>query len=284
MYISVVILTYNSEKTISSTLQSALAVSDDIHIVDSYSTDNTLKILNAYPVHIIQHPFENYAKQRNYAIENLPIKNNWELHLDADEKLTPGLIQELKDPTLFNQEQIDGYYLPRIVRFLGKIIKHGGISPTWHLRLFRRGKGHCEDRLYDQHFYVRGQTAKLSGTMIDDIQMDLTEWIQRHNRWASLEAQEIYYNLNNGKNIKAKWQGNPVEQKKALKQLYYKLPLFIRPFLLFGYRYFIKLGFLDGFEGLIFYVLQTFWFRFLIDAKLWEYSKKEKFPNHLVKQ
>ena len=116
--------------------------------------------------------------------------------------------------------------------------------------------------------------------MIDDIQMDLTEWIQRHNRWSDLEAQEIFVG-GAPKKDESKWAaGSPINQKKTLKQFYYNFPLFIRPVLLFCYRYFIKLGFLDGIEGLIFYVLQTFWFRFLIDAKLWELSRKNKLlPN-----
>jgi len=280
MHVSVVILTYNSERTIIPTIESALAVSDDVHVVDSYSSDNTIKILSSYPVHIIQHPFEYYAKQRNWAIENLPLKKPWELHLDADEMLSPELIEQLKNPSLFLQNQIDGFYIPRVVKFLGKILKHGGIYPTWHLRLFRRGKGCCEDRLYDQHFYVQGQTTKLQAIMIDDIQMDLTEWIQRHNRWSDLEAQEIFVGGAQKKD-ESKWAaGSPINQKKTLKQFYYNFPLFIRPVLLFCYRYFIKLGFLDGIEGLIFYVLQTFWFRFLIDAKLWELSRKNKLlPN-----
>ncbi|CAI9084873.1 glycosyltransferase family 2 protein [Candidatus Methylacidiphilum fumarolicum] len=280
MYLSVVILTYNSEKTIIPTIESSLAISNDVHVVDSYSSDGTIKILSSYPVHITQHPFENYAKQRNWAIENLPLKMPWELHLDADERLTSELIEQLKKPSLYLQDQFDGYYIARVVRFLGKILKHGGIFPTWHLRLFRRGKGRCEDRLYDQHFYVEGQTAKLQGFMIDDIQMELKEWIQRHNRWSDLEVEEIWLRAA-GKKDEYKWApGSPIKRKKELKQLYYKFPPFIRPFLLFFYRYFIKLGFLDGVEGLIFYTLQTFWFRFLIDAKLWELSKKNQFfPN-----
>lgn len=265
---SVVVLSFNAERTIGATVEAALRVSDDVHVVDSYSTDRTLQILRTYPVHLAQHPFENYARQRNWAIRELPLRYDWELHLDADERLSPELIQELEELPERPPWKVEGYFLPRVVRFLGRILRHGGLSPTWHLRLFRRGKGRCEDRLYDQHFYVEGPAGKLRGVLIDDIRMDLSEWTTRHNRWADAEVAELRY-AQTGRRIGGKWRGNPVEQKRALRGVYYRLPPFLRPWMLFGYRYVLRLGFLDGTEGLIFYVLQTAWFRFLIDAKLW---------------
>jgi hypothetical protein len=144
------------------------------------------------------------------------------------------------------------------------------MSPTWHLRLFRTGIGRCEDRKYDQHFLLKaGTTAILPGAMIDDIRMSLSEWTARHNRWADGEVAELSAKESSGR-VKPNAYGNPIERKRFLRERYNRLPLFIRPFALFMYRYFFRLGFLDGTEGLIFWVLQTFWFRFLVDAKLWE--------------
>ena len=144
------------------------------------------------------------------------------------------------------------------------------MSPTWHLRLFRTGVGRCEDRKYDQHFLLKsGTTSQLPGAVIDDIRMPLTEWIARHNRWADSEVAEFDSGETSGR-LQPDLRGNPAQRKRFFREKYDRMPLFVRPFALFFYRYFLRLGFLDGVEGLIFWVLQTFWFRFLIDAKIWE--------------
>lgn len=269
MSISIIILTFNSEKTIAATLESACKVSDDIHIVDSFSTDKTLEIARHYGANVLQHEFENYGVQRNWAIYTLPLKYDWQLHLDSDERLSDGLVEELNIHKTLFADNIVGYYVPRLVHFLGRPIRHGGMFPIWHMRLFRNGAGRCESRCYDQHFYVNGATRQLTKPMIDDHRMNLTEWIARHNRWADAEADELMVPGKDGP-IAGRMQGNPVEKKRALSGFYYSMPLFVRSFLLFLYRYVFRLGFLDGREGLIFFVLQTFWFRFLVDAKLFE--------------
>jgi len=181
-------MTHDSELTIPATLQAARQVSDDIHVVDSYSSDSTLSLLDQFKVHWVQHPFDNYAAQRNWAIATLPLKYGWELHLDADEKLTPELIDEMNRLQDHFPSDIDGYYIPRLVYFLNRPLYHGGMYPIWHMRLFRHGKGRCEARLYDAHFYTDGRTGKLKSPMIDDNRMNLSEWISRHNAWADAEA------------------------------------------------------------------------------------------------
>jgi glycosyltransferase involved in cell wall biosynthesis len=269
MSISVIILSFNSERGIAETLRAAFQVSDDIHVVDSFSSDRTLEIVAGSKAHLVQHGFDNYGAQRNWAIDHLPLKYGWELHLDADERPDAELIEQINGLKDNFPPDIHGYYVPRLVYFMGRPIKHGGMFPIWHLRLFRHGWGRCEDRQYDQHFYVNGPTARLQGVMIDDMQMSLSDWINRHNRWSDAEASELGQGATAGR-IQGKLAGTPVQQKRALKDIYNRLPLFVRPFLLFIYRYFLRLGFLDGKEGLIFFILQTFWFRFLIDAKLFE--------------
>lgn len=271
MSISVVVLTFNSEETIAATLESARRVSEDIHVVDSYSSDGTLDIVRRNGANLVQHAFENYGAQRNWAIDNLPLKFDWELHLDADERLSEDLVAQINSLQTNFPADIDGYYVPRLMHFMGRAIRHGGMFPIWHMRLFRHGRGRCEDRQYDQHFYVNGRTSKLPGAMIDDIRMGLDEWTSRHNRWADAEAREILGGETGGR-IQGDVLGNPVQKKRLLRDFYNSFPLFVRPFLLFAYRYFLRLGFLDGKEGLIFFVLQTFWYRFLVDAKLFEKS------------
>ncbi len=271
--ISVVVLTFNAETTIAATLASATRISDDVHVVDSYSTDRTLEIAREAGARIVQHPFANYGAQRNWAIETLPLAHGWQIHLDADERITPELEAELR--ALFAAgppADVDGYYVPRLVHFHGRALRHGGMYPIYHMRLFRGGKGRCEDRKYDQHFFVDGRSAKLRNPMIDDIRMSLGEWTARHNRWADAEVEEI---LNPGAAVIGAGGDTPVARKRAQRGWYNRAPLFLRALLLFLYRYVLRLGFLDGREGLIFYVLQTFWFRFLIDAKLHERRKAE---------
>jgi len=163
-----------------------------------------------------------------------------------------------------------GYFLPRYVKFLGRVLRHGGMSPTWHLRLFRTGVGRCEDRMYDQHFLLTsGASGQLRGAMIDDIRMTLSEWTVRHNRWSDSEVAELDASGATGR-LTPDARGNPAQRKRFLRQQYNRMPLFVRPFGLFFYRYFFRLGFLDGTQGFVFWVLQTFWFRFLVDAKIWE--------------
>ena len=208
-------------------------------------------------------------------MRELPLRHPWELHLDADEKLSAELVREIRTQLEEPNEAVEGYFVPRWICFLGRVLRHGGLCPTWHMRLFRRGKGRCEDRLYDQHFYVRGITGRLHGPLIDDIRLNLSEWTTRHNRWSDAEVIELR-TPGEGERVVGDWLGDPVEKKRALRGSYYRLPLFFRPLLLFGYRYVLRVGFLDGVEGFIFYVLQTFWFRFLIDAKLWEAERSKK--------
>jgi glycosyltransferase involved in cell wall biosynthesis len=277
---TVILLSFNSEDTLGATLRRAWEVAEEIFVVDSLSTDSTVALAESYEAKVVQHAFENYGAQRNWAIDNLPIKTRWQLHLDADEVMDAELVAAIQ--ALPDEPEHAGYFVPRYVKFLGRVLRHGGMSPTWHLRLFRSGVGRCEDRKYDQHFLLtEGTTGQLPGVMIDDIAMSLSEWTARHNRWADGEVAEMDAarsgNAEAGR-LMADAKGNPAQRKRALREKYNNLPLFVRPFALFGYRFFFKLGFLDGTEGFIFWVLQTFWFRFLIDAKIWEKRNLQKTP------
>jgi len=269
MKCSVVILTFNSAATVEHTVKAAQSVSDDIYVVDSYSTDGTVDVVRRMGAEVVQHEFKNYAVQRNWAIDNLPLRHRWQLHLDADEYLSEALINEMKGLDESPADGISGYYIPRRVRFLGRTIRHGGMYPIWHLRLFVGDKGRCEDREYDQHFYIEGEAGKLRNCMVDDQQMTLSEWTARHNRWSDAEARQII-DASGSSIIQGKWSGSPVQRKRRLRGLYYRAPAFVRAFGLFFYRYILRRGFLDGKAGLVFFVLQTFWFRFLVDAKLYE--------------
>ena len=282
MEITVVVLTYNEEKNITACLESVYNFFKEIFIVDSGSTDKTLEIAKKYTNKIYSHPFDNYSKQRNWAFENLPIETDWILNLDADHRIMPELTMELK--SVFTKEipdDINGFLISRRTMFMGKWIKHGGHYPTYHANLFRKGFGKCEEKLYDQHYLVEGKLLKLEGDIIDIITDSLTNFTTRHNKWSTMEA--IYQLSGKHKKeidiVKADLKGHAIERRRALKKFYEKFPLFIRPFFYFFQRYFLRLGFLDGKEGLVFHFLQGFWFRFLIDAKIFEikyFSRNKK--------
>jgi len=159
--------------------------------------------------------------------------------------------------------------------FMGRWIRFGGHYPSYHLRLFRRSKGACEDRLYDQHFVVNGTSYKLTqGDIIDPFTTDIDEFTRRHIRWAALEAAEAtqaQVSSTPSGMVQAKLDGTPIEQRRwARVSVYYRLPIFARSIGYFLFRYFILLGFLDGTAGLVFHLLQGFWFRFYVDVKIWE--------------
>ena len=279
---AVILLSFNSEDTVGATLARARQVSDEIFVVDSHSIDGTVELARSLGATVVQHPFEHYGAQRNWAIDNLPITKPWQLHLDADELMDSELVEAIQ--ALPEEPEYSGYFLPRYVRFLGRVLHHGGMNPTWHLRLFRTGEARCEDRKYDQHFLLKhGTSSKLAGGMVDDIRMSLTEWTSRHNRWADGEVEELDTTESSGR-LQPDARGNPAQRKRFLRQKYNQMPLFIRPFCLFIYRYFFRLGFLDGTEGFIFWVLQTFWFRFLVDAKIWEKRHVPRIGTELIEK
>lgn len=278
--ISVIILTYNEEKNIEKCLKSVYGWVDEIFVVDSFSTDRTLEIAKKYTDKIFQHEFINYSEQRNWAQKNLPLKNEWVFHIDADEWVS----EELKEE-LFNNfkdgefGRYDGFLVPRKTIFYGRWIKHGGHFPRYHLRIFKKDKGKCERREYDQHFFVEGKVKRLEGSIINDLTQNISDFVKKHIRWAEFEAKSMIKSKKEGE-ITPSLKGNPIQRMRWLREnLYGKMPLFLRPALYFFYRYFIRTGFLDGIEGLIFHFLQGFWFRFMVDVKIWEIKRYGNFRN-----
>jgi glycosyltransferase involved in cell wall biosynthesis len=186
--LSVIILTLNEEANLPLALGSLRPLGPEIFVVDSGSTDRTLAIAHAAGCRVVEHPFENYAVQRNWAFDHLPIGAPWTLCLDADERLTPELADEIRETLAQQDSPYDGYMLRKRTVFMGRWIRHGGQYPAYHLRLFRSGRGRCEARLYDQHFEVDGRVGSLRSDYVDVITSDLGTFIVRHNRWAELEA------------------------------------------------------------------------------------------------
>lgn len=280
--ISVIILTYNEEENIEECLKSIYGWVDEIFIVDSFSTDKTLALARKYTDKVYEHAFANFAQQRNWSQDNLPIRNEWIFHLDADERVSTELACELY--RLFSLPiSLDGFMVTRKTVFRGRWIRHGGHYPVYHLRIFKKSKGKSEERLYDQNYIVEGKVGLIKGDIINVINPDLKAWRDRHYRWAYWEAREIA--LNNNRKMNIKFMGNPIEMKNWLRyKVYYNMPVFIRVFIYFFYRYILRFGFLDGRQGLVFHFWQGFWYRFLVDAKIYEiYIKAGKDKENIKK-
>jgi glycosyltransferase involved in cell wall biosynthesis len=271
--VSVIVLTHDEEKNIEACLQSVISWAGEVFVVDSGSTDRTVEIAQRFTTKIVVHPFENYSRQRNWAQDNLPLAFDWVFHVDADERVAPELARSLG--ALFHDGDpvgVDGLLMSRRTVFLGRPILHGGHYPAYHLRLFRRTLGRCEDRLYDQHFLVQGATRQITGDLVDVITSDLTVWLIRHANWGAAEAEETARNgETSAGGVYARPTGTPIERRRWLKKsVYGRAPLLLRAFGYFVYRYVFRLGFLDGKEGLIFHFLQGCCFRFYVDAKIYE--------------
>mgnify|MGYP002628853230 CR=1 FL=1 len=277
--VTAIVLTFNEEQNIGDCLDSIHGFVDEIYVLDSFSTDDTLTIVSKYQgVKVVQNAFENYSIQRNWAFDNLDISNDFILNLDADHRVMPELITELQGHfTLGVHENVNGFMASRRTMFLGKWIKRGGHFPVYHGIIFRKGFGQCEIKKYDQHFLIEGNALVLKNNVIDIITESLTVFTARHNKWSSLEAEDVLaYKLSADKGrVKALKDGNEMEQRRYKRMKYYSYPPFWRVFLYFFYRFIVKGGFREGVPGLIFHFLQGFWFRFLVDAKIWELEKNK---------
>lgn len=278
--ISLIVIAYNEEKNIENCLKSVSGLADEIFVVDSYSSDRTLEIVRKHTDKVYQYPFETQAKQFNWALKNLPISSEWIIRLDADERITPELKAEILSILPNIPSEITGFYIKRRLYFMGRWIKFGGYYPTWILRIWQKGKGYFEEQLLNEHlFLLEGKAMQLKHDIIDWNQKGLSFWIDKHNEFSNRYAQEIMAIqdglIDETAAIIPSLFASQAQRKRWLKQnLYVHLPLFIRSFLYFFYRYFIRLGFLDGKEGLVFHFLQGFWYHFLADAKIYEYRKR----------
>lgn len=277
--LSIIILTYNEEVNISQAVNSVKDWAVDIFILDSGSTDGTVKLAESMGAKVFQRTFDNYAGQRNYALKELPIRTEWIFFLDADEYPTEELKKEISE-VLKNTEH-DGFNLKRRFYFRGKWIKHGGYYPIWILRLFKKDKGHIE-REINEHFVVNGKVGFLKNDFVDNNHKSLDEWIAKHKRYAVFEAEElIKFSKRKAEGRRdefADLKGSQAQKKRWIRENIWNplMPPLIRPFIYYFYRYIIRLGFLDGKAGLVYHYLQGLWYPLLIDIKYLELRRKKR--------
>jgi glycosyltransferase involved in cell wall biosynthesis len=272
--LAVVILTYNEEHNLAQALASVCGWARQVFIFDSFSTDRTLEIANSFAGCVVmQHRFEDYGKQRNAALDELPIDAEWVFFLDADEYPSDALKHEIAD-VIASRPQQDGFYVCRRLMWMGRWIRRG-YYPTWILRLFRRGRGRCESRAVNEHMVVDGPIGSLKHDLVHDDHNDLDRWIDKHLHYAACEAEaSLARTAGRGQLGGTPW-GSQVERKRWLRyQLWERLPPLVRPIVYFGYRYVLRGGFLDGPEGFAFHVLQALWFQTVVDLKYLELSRQ----------
>ena len=272
--ITAVVLTYNEEKHIERCILSMNKFVKRIIIIDSFSTDNTLNIIKKYNIETLQNKFVNQSKQLNWGLNNSNIKTEWILRIDADEILTKSLIKKVSKNLKDYSPNISGITVNRKLIFIGKKIDFGGFFPHKTLRVWRNGKGKCEDAWLDEHVVVDGEVIHINEDIIDENLNNLNWWINKHKSYAIREAINFLLTKKNLEDNDLKINNLGQFSKKKIKlEIYYKLPVFLRPLLLFLYSYFFRLGLLNGWRGLVFHSLQGFWFMFLVDVKIKELKK-----------
>ncbi len=286
--LTVVILTKNEEQNLRKCVESFRGIAKRFVIVDSYSTDGTEQLAEQLDAELQQigsgisfyeNLWKDYATQFNWGLANTDITTKWTMRMDADEELMEGLAQEISDklPTL--SDDVAGVILRRRVYFMGRWIKHGGRYPELLLRIFRTGQAVCEQKIMDEHLLLQeGETVTFVNDIIDNNTKDLTWWTGKHNWYSNREVLDhqltIEKQLQQEVILENASSSKQAKRKRVIKNNgYYRLPKFYRSHLYFIYRYYIRLGFLDGPEGKIFHFLQAYWYRFLVDAKMFECEK-----------
>lgn len=293
--LTVVILTKNEEQNLRKCIESFRGIAKRFVIVDSFSTDSTEQLcikLNEElqkidsSLDFYQNKWVDYATQLNWGLTQTNITTQWSMRMDADEELLEELALEIEQNLPNLSEGINGVVLRRRVYFMGRWIKHGGRYPELLLRIFKTGKAMCEQKVMDEHMIlIDGKTTEFRNDLIDNNTKDLEWWTNKHNWYSNREVLDHQLTVE-----KAFKSSNMLEKGKSTKQAkskrivknggYYRLPKFFRAHLYFIYRYYIRLGFLDGPEGKIFHFLQAYWYRFLVDAKIYECEKKGRKMEH----
>lgn len=279
---SFIVLTYNEEVHLPRLLQSIGDLGAPIYILDSGSTDKTIEIGEQHGAQFLQHTFENHPKQWDFALKNFPVTTPWVICLDADQVVTPELKTRLRAFKDEDHAGINGIYFNRKNFFKGRWIKHGGYYPFYLLKMFRFGAGYSDtNENMDHRFIISGKTDVWKDGII--LEENLKEnnirfWIDKHNRYSDLVAQEEIerMKLARSQTIQPNFWGSPDERTAWRKQLWWRLPRYVRPMLYFTQRIIFQLGFLDGRTGIIFHFLQGFWFRLIVDIKIDELLKQEK--------
>lgn len=270
--ITAIVLTKNEELHIARCISTLLQVCEKVYVVDSFSTDKTCEIAGSCGAVVVQHKYLNQAQQFQWALDNCPVETEWTIRLDADEYLTEGLIEEIAARINQLPAEVNGVWMKRRVRFLGKTLRFGSLKPIRLLRLWRTGSAYMEQRWMDEQMVLKeGDSVTFDNWFVDDNLNGLTAWTQKHNNYSN---REIVVELDKKYHLFSTGEASKLTGRNNRKGLYYKLPRFFRALAYFTLRYIVFLGFLDGVPGLVWLTLQSYWYRFLVDSKMYEMEKQ----------
>jgi glycosyltransferase involved in cell wall biosynthesis len=272
MNITAIILIFNEELNLEACLSSISHLTKDIVIIDSGSTDRSLEIAQKFTSQVYTHKFINHANQFNWALDTVNINGDWILRLDADERLTKELVEEIKQLDELNliNSITNGFILKFRTFFMNQELRYGGVYPFKKLVLFKKGYGRYENKNMDEHILLDSGTVKVfKNNALHYDYKDLHSLIHKHNVYATSELKDY---ISNNFIVSRKLASRAIQSNRKKKATYYKLPIFLRALLLFIYNYFFRMGFLDGKKGLIYHFITTFYYRFIIDAKIYEYK------------
>jgi glycosyltransferase involved in cell wall biosynthesis len=280
--LSVLVTTRNEEVNVERCLQSVHGFADQIFVLDSESTDRTVEIARRYAeVHTLAYDHSRIIPWIfQWGLDNLPLRNDWVLILEADQAVTPALREEIAALLARPEIREDGFYIHRRQIFRGKPLRFGGYGSKLLLKLFRRSRSELDPVEQDTRVYVRGAVGRLRSPLDEWNRKEdrILFYLEKHLRYAEAFAQEELQRRRGRLAWKTtpRFFGTPDERILWLKDRYYRMPLFVRPALYFLYRYFFLLGILDGKNGLVFHFLQAFWFRLVVDIRLEELLREAR--------
>lgn len=271
---TVIILTLNERLHLERLLKTIINKFDSIVVIDSGSSDETVQIAKNYGANVIYNKWPgDHASQLNWAIDNANITSDWIVRIDADEILPDEVISELCSKLKNATPSIGGFEMKRGNIFLGRKIRYGGTFPTKIIRVWRTGRARCDGRLMDEKMIIDSDLAidKIDAIFWDHNLNSLSQWIEKHNKYATNEAIEQILRRKNSLKLRGLIAKNS-PNVSILKKFYEKSPRPIRALSYFFYRYIVRLGFLDGFPGFLWHFFQGFWYRLLVDAKVFEFE------------
>lgn len=283
--VTAIILTNNEEKHLERCILSLKNIIKRIVVIDSLSTDKTHEILKNHNIEFFQKEWVNYSSQLNWGIEKAEVKTDWILRIDPDEIPSQSFTNNIKNYLDKLPINVSGISITRRLIFLEKEIKFGGDFPQMDVRLWRNGKGKCENTWSDEHMIIDGLIENSNLDIIDNNINNITWWTDKHNRFAIREMIEFF---SQKERVKKKNHFKLSKKTKTMKnikfKIYYRFPMFLRALVFFIYKYFLRLGFLGGWQGFIWCFLQTFWYRILVDVKILEIRNIMKKNNFTFKE
>jgi glycosyltransferase involved in cell wall biosynthesis len=246
--VDIMIPTLNESMHISECINNALEIGP-VYVLDSFSKDGTQQMARDAGATVIEHPFENYSRQKNWGLDNLPFTAPWTFILDADERITPALRDEIHRIAR-DANAHSGYLVNRVVIFMGRQIRRGGLYPSWNLRFFKRGACRYEDRSVHEHMLCAGEVGHLKHLMLHIRRESISKYLEKHIKYADMESEEwfkSYLGRGGGARAQSLFRDSLRYRQWLRRKVWPTLPF--KPLIRLVYMYIFRLGFLDGAAG-----------------------------------